>query len=72
MIQFPALELSLAGLNFHSQVFVSHRYRLKFSSVLYYAFFFFNFCMSRLVHLKFCMWYFFSDLVSNLQTLLKG
>ena len=28
MIQFPALELSLAGLNFHSQVFVSHRYRV--------------------------------------------
>ena len=42
MIQFPALELSLAGLNFHSQVFVSHRY-------------------SRLVHLKFCMWYFFQN-----------
>ena len=42
MIQFPALELSLAGLNLHSQVFVSHRY-------------------SRLVHLKFCMWYFFQN-----------
>ena len=40
MIQFPALELSLAGLNFYSQVFVSHRYRLQFSSVLYYAVFF--------------------------------
>ena len=28
MIQFPALKLSLARLNFHSQVFVSHRCRV--------------------------------------------
>ena len=39
MIQLPGLELSLAGLNFHSRVFVSHRYRLQLSLVLYYAIF---------------------------------
>ena len=65
MIQFPALELSLAGLNFHSQVFVSHWYRLQFSSVLYYKFFYF--CMSRLVHLKFCMCYLFLERLVHLK-----